>query len=176
MIKIYSGSDNQIKKCCSDDYHRYFNSFWVDNPGINGFSGFWGGMRRLISQIRAKFGEDILDDAILHHRAAASLVLGNLTTSLNKNERYQRKWLEARLSSHLNHNWFMQAPLLEEWATLLNRIFSIHESTLIVPNVYTLDAHTLTVITTFYHMFPASNLSVIIGYPMNFLANPILMV
>lgn len=157
MIQILRGSPASVYAYCLATYHSRANAFWIDTPPNEPearSSGFWAGIRHLLPQLRTQLGDSTLNAAIEQHRLAASLILPNGTPFLTPDELTQRVLLEARLNSHLNHNWFMQLPLVEEWASLLHEIVTKSQCAFIIPMAQRLDINTLVVIMTLYRMFP----------------------
>jgi len=170
MIHILRGSTVDLRSYCLSVYFNNENTLWLDVPPVdnmNGFNRFWAGVRYLLPQIRSILGDHLVQEAISHHRPAASLVLHRLTTDLTSAEKHQRNMLAAQITSHLNHNWFMQFPLIEEWAALLHKMLLSDKFTLIIPNFSGIDIVTMTVLRTMCRMFPDSLPHIIIGYDKN---------
>ncbi len=79
----------------------------------------FGATRRLLAELRATLGQQEWDAALKRHAAAAALLLPGRQARLRADQRQAYEALQARVTSHLTHNFVVQAPLFEAWATLL---------------------------------------------------------
>ncbi len=124
----------------------------------------WNGLRRLLSQLRELQSGAAFDNVTTRHQAAVSLVPGELAGQPRGDQHLGRRLLAARPTSHLSHNFLVQAPLFQALATLVHELTNGQDLTLVVPDLAGLDRESLGLLRTLYRRFPATSPSLIAGF------------
>lgn len=87
------------------------------------FHGF-GATRRLLADARALVGAAAYEATLARHAPAAALLLPGRSARLGDDARRARDAFAARVTSHLTHNFIVQAPLFDAWAALLDDLLA----------------------------------------------------
>ncbi len=93
-----------------------------------------------------------------------SLVPGELTGKPRGEQHPGRRLLAARPTSHLSHNFLVQAPLFQALANFVHELTNGQDLTLIVPDLACLDRESLGLLRTLYRRFPNTSPALIAGF------------
>ncbi|MEW6735659.1 MAG: tetratricopeptide repeat protein [Acidobacteriota bacterium] len=103
----------------------------------------WAAARRLLALMRARLGNEVVEKAILPHRALLSLVLRRLVAQLTEEEQRIREENSALKLGLLPNTALNPRPLIEAWADLFSELIGGHQISLIFPNIACLDLESI---------------------------------
>ncbi|MEM7356970.1 MAG: hypothetical protein AAF657_39515, partial [Acidobacteriota bacterium] len=124
----------------------------------------WNGLRRLLEGLRELHGRDVAEGLTGRQLAALSLATGEPTDAQDEVAHAGLQLLSARPTSHLSHNFLVQAPLFQALATVVHELTAEKDLTLVVPDLAHLDRESLGLLRTLYRRFPETSPSLIAGF------------
>lgn len=157
MITLFHISRNSIHSR-SSHVALPADTIWLDPPGNVSMS--WHGVRLLLSILGGRpngalnFGEMKTLRALLPTGRSTDLRAGPLLS----------KELQARLDSHLSHNWAIQRLLLKPVAEDLAQLLMGRNITLAIRDLRHLDWETTAVLKLVFQTHPETDLDLFVGY------------
>ena len=124
----------------------------------------WRGVRRILGRFHERLGPGQLFETLRRHRPAASLVVEALDDEMEGDELMRRMRLEARLDSHLSHNWAIQRETFDAWSRILLDLCRTGRYTLMVPALHRLDWETVAVLKSAYRRDLRHAPDLVLGY------------
>jgi len=161
MITILRGALRDRRAYCVDAASRSTSGIYLSQPPDMAIP--WYGVRAVIARVR-EWNAPRVDEALSRHRAAASLVLRRGIEDLTAEERAERSALRAHLDSHLSHNGLLSAPLVAAWREILRAATVYVDCSIIIPDLSSIDATSITVLRSLYLLHPDHPASLIVGY------------
>lgn len=166
MVRIVQGTEKALSRYFAEYVSKARNQIIAIGNPIDVYRS-WAGIRSTLFRVGEMEDRDTVRHVLNAHRAAVAVVKADACGPLSQEDVLKKNEYEAKIDSQLSHNWSLNRPLFEEWATVLIDLLSDREFDIVVPDLNFLDWESAAVLLTLARLTAGDRVNLIIGYDQN---------
>lgn len=149
MIRIYRAVKHDVCHFFEQLYQSE-EKIWLEPQTLDdtksiGFPVVWAGAKIVFNHYKQLLDDQQFQNITQKHKIAASIFTSD-QNHLSLQELEEKQALCARLESNLTHNFFVQEPFYQVVSNLFSEFMMSQSTRLLIPDITTIDAPTLTVL------------------------------